>query len=774
MGQIAVQLNRLPEFALIHYMGGVMVMTEDSDKLYDRLLGVLKENRPNMNMELIRKSYLAAKNLHAGHICKCGESKICHSVNVAIILAELGMDEATICAGILHNLKEEESIPPESVAKEFGADVAFLIDGVSRLTQISDSMDKIELQAESLRKMFLAMAKDIRVIVIKLADRLQDMRTLKGLPIGQQVDKAKETMDIYAPIAGRLGISKIKIELEDLSFKYSEPLAYYELAEKISQTKKNRQNFVDSIVDKVSGMIKEAGIEAKIYGRAKHFFSIYRKMVKGDKDIEQIYDLFAVRIIVKNIKECYAALGVLHEHYTPIPGRFKDYIAVPKVNGYRSLHTTLIGDGQPFEVQIRTEEMHQEAEYGIAAHWKYKEGKNGAGELSEKAAQSAERSEEQKLSWLRQILELQNEMSDNREFMSQLKSDLSLFTESIYCFTPTGDVKNLVTGSTPVDFAYSIHSGVGNRMVGAKVNGKMVPIDYEIQNGDRVEIITSPNAKGPSRDWLKIVKTAQARSKINQFFKQELKEDNIKKGRELLEKYCKIKGYVYGEITRPEYREMILDKFSYKDWDAILSAVGHGGLKEGQVLNKAIEEYEKRHKKEVSDEEVLEAITENSRPKGHEVKNKGGIMVKGIDDVAVRFSKCCNPVPGDEIVGFITRGRGVSIHRKDCVNMKDLSENDKARVIEAEWQEDSVNANNESYQAKINIYANNRTGILADISRILTESDVSVSSMSSRVSKQGLATVGITFEIHGKDELRRLMEKFSSVESVIGIDRVTG
>ena len=748
-------------------------MAENEEELFEKLLEILKENRPGMDFSLIKKSYITARNLHTGRLCKCGESKICHSMNVALILAELGMDEATICAGILHNLREEDSIPPESIAKEFGADVAFLIDGVSRLSQISDSMDKIEVQAESLRKMFLAMAKDIRVIMIKLADRLQDMRTLKGLPIEQQVEKAKETLDIYAPIASRLGISKVKIELEDLSFKYSDPLAYYELAEKIAQTKYTRQNFVNSIVDKVSGMIKEAGIEAKVYGRAKHFFSIYRKMVKGHKDIEQIYDLFAVRIIVKNIKECYAALGVLHEHYTPIPGRFKDYIAVPKVNGYRSLHTTLIGDGQPFEVQIRTEEMHREAEYGIAAHWKYKEGKNGAEELSEKAAHSEARSEEQKLSWLRQILELQNEMSDNKEYMNLLKSDLSLFTESIYCFTPSGDVKNLAIGSTPVDFAYSIHSGVGNKMVGAKVNGKMVPIDYKIQNGDRIEIITSPNAKGPSRDWLKIVQTAQARNKINQFFKNELKEDNIKKGRDMLEKYCKARGYVYSEITKQEYRELILEKFGFKDWDSILSAVGHGGLKEGQVLNKAIDEYDKRHKKEISDEEILEAVADSSKAKNHNVKQKGGILVKGIDDVAVRFSKCCNPVPGDEIVGFITRGRGVSIHRKDCINMRDLSEADKARVIEAEWQENSDNSN-ESYLAKINIYMNNRTGILADISRILTESEVDVQSMSSRVSKQGLATISIAFEIHGKEELRKLMERLGGIESVIGIDRVTG
>ncbi len=747
-------------------------MNENTDLLLEKLIRLLKDNRSEVDCELITKAYHMAKDMHMGHMCKCGESKISHSMNVAVILSELGMDEAAICAGILHNLHEEESIHSESVAKEFGADIAFLIDGVSRLTQISDSMDKVEFQAESLRKMFLAMAKDIRVIVIKLADRLQDMRTLKGLPIEQQVDKAKETMDIYAPIAGRLGISKVKIELEDLSLKFSEPLSYYEIAQKVSQTKNTRQSFVNSIVNTVSSIIKGAEIDAKVYGRAKHFFSIYRKMVNGNKDIEQIYDLFAVRIIVKDIKECYAALGVLHEHYTPIPGRFKDYISVPKVNGYRSLHTTLIGEGQPFEVQIRTEEMHQEAEYGIAAHWKYKEGKNGAGELSEKAANSEARTEEQKLSWLRQILELQNEMSDNKEYMNLLKNDLSLFTESIYCFTPTGDVKNLTNGATPVDFAYSIHSGVGNRMIGAKVNGKMVPIDYKIQNGDRIEIITSPNAKGPSRDWLKIVKTGQARSKINQFFKNELKEENIKKGRDMLEKYCKAKGYVYSELTKPEYKELILDKFSFKDWDSILSAVGHGGLKEGQVLNRAIEEYDKKHKKEVTDEEIIESITESNKSKQRN-KPKGGVLIEGIDDVAVRFSRCCNPVPGDDIVGFITRGRGVSIHRKDCVNMKDIPESDFGRVIEVNWHED-LSSMHESYAAKLNIYANNRTGILADLSRILTESDVEVHSMNSRVSKQGLATVSLTVEIHGKEELRRLMDKLGKIESVIGIDRVTG
>ena len=515
-------------------------------------------------------------------------------------------------------------------------------------------------------------------------------------------------MDIYAPIAQRLGISKIKIELEDLSLKYLEPEAYYDLVEKIALKKSARDDYIQKLVEEVRSHITNAGIEAEIDGRAKHFFSIYKKMVNQDKTLDQIYDLFAIRIIVKDVKDCYAALGVIHEMYKPIPGRFKDYIAMPKPNMYQSLHTTLIGpDGQPFEIQIRTYEMHRTAEYGIAAHWKYKEASNGG---------SVENQEEEKLSWLRQILEWQKDMSDNREFMSLLKSDLDLFSDTVFCFTPSGDVKNLPTGSTPIDFAYAIHSAVGNKMIGAKVNGKLVTIDYVIQNGDRIEIITSQNSHGPSRDWLNIVKSTQAKNKINQWFKQELKEDNIIKGKEMVANYCKTKGIILSDITKPEYVEKCLNKYGFKDWDSILAAVGHGALKESQIVNRLNEEHLKTKKAEVTDKDVLEEIVAaESKEKSKKKEGKGGIVVKGIHDVAVRFSKCCNPVPGDEIVGFVTRGRGISIHRTDCVNIINFPANERARLIEAEWEQGQTAG--DTYEVEINIFANNRTGLIVDISR---------------------------------------------------------
>lgn len=477
-------------------------------------------------------------------------------------------------------------------------------------------------------------------------------------------------------------------------------------------------------------------------------------------------DLFAVRIIVDSVKDCYAALGIIHEKYKPIQGRFKDYIAMPKPNMYQSLHTTLIGpSGQPFEIQIRTEEMHKIAEYGIAAHWKYKE--VGSGVVSTNK-------EEAKLSWLRQILEWQREMSDNKEFMSLLKSDLDLFSEDVYCFTPTGDVKNLPNGSTPIDFAYSIHSAVGNKMVGARVNGKMVTIDYVIQNGDRIEIITSQNSKGPSRDWLNIVKSTQAKNKINQWFKSELKEDNILKGKELVDKYCKAKGIVLSDVLKPEYTEKVLKKYSFRDWDSILASIGHGGLKEGQIVNKLVEEYEKKNPKKISDEDILDEISSGSGKK-YQSGIKGGIIVKGVHDVSVRYSKCCNPVPGDEIVGFVTRGRGISIHRTDCVNIMALPEIERARLIEADWQHDETDDKaGEKYLAEIQIFANNRTGLLADISKIFTEREIDVQSINSRTSKQEIATISMTFFIGGKSELTKLCDKIRMVDSIIDIVRTAG
>jgi GTP pyrophosphokinase len=737
------------------------------DELYQELIKSVKKYHPSGDISMIEKAYQVASKAHAGQVRKSGEPYIIHPICVAIILADLELDKESIVAGLLHDVVEDTVMTMDELSDIFGEEVALLVDGVTKLGQLSYSADKVDEQAENLRKMFLAMAKDIRVILIKLADRLHNMRTLKYMKPEKQKEKARETMDIYAPIAQRLGISKVKIELDDLSLKYLEPEVYYDLVAQISDKKSVREKYVQLIVAEVKQHMENAGIEADVQGRVKHFFSIYKKMVNQDKTLDQIYDLFAVRILVESVKDCYAALGVIHEMYKPIPGRFKDYIAMPKANMYQSLHTTLIGPkGQPFEIQIRTYEMHRTAEYGIAAHWKYKES-GGSTQQNVEGKDSAEA----KLTWLRQILEWQRDMSDNREFMSLLKSDLDLFSESVYCFTPGGDVKTLPNGSNTIDFAYSIHSAVGNKMIGARVNGKLVPIDYVIKNGDRIEIVTSQNSKGPSRDWLNIVKSTQAKNKINQWFKAELKEENITKGKELITQYCKMKGIPQAQVMKPEYQECVLRKYGFRDWESVLAAVGHGGLKEGQVVNKMVEEYEKAKKKEVTDAKILESVKEAKEQKIRIAKSKSGIVVKGIDDVAVRFSKCCNPVPGDEIVGFVTRGRGVTIHRTDCVNMLHLAAPERERLIDAEWQRGAQTRTGEKYSTEIKIYGNNRTGLLVDISKILTERNIDVTSMNVRTSKQGTATITISFDITSVEELNKIIERLRQVESVLDIER---
>ena len=736
---------------------------QDPEKLYQALIARVTKYHPSADISLIEKAYKIASEAHKEQFRKSGEPYIIHPLWVGIILADLEMDKETIVAGMLHDVVEDTVMTLDDITREFGSEVALLVDGVTKLGQLSYSKDKLEVQAENLRKMFLAMAKDIRVIIIKLADRLHNMRTLEFMTPAKQQEKARETMDIYAPIAQRLGISKIKIELDDLSLKYSNPEVYYQLVRDLNERKTKREEFVQQIVAEVSKHMENANIKAKVYGRVKHFFSIYKKMVNQNKTLDQIYDLFAVRIIVDTVKDCYAALGVIHEMYTPVPGRFKDYIAMPKANMYQSLHTTLIGpSGQPFEIQIRTEEMHKTAEYGIAAHWKYKESGDGTKGV-------AKNQEEEKLSWLRQILEWQRDMSDNREFLSLLKGDLDLFTEDVYCFTPNGDVKNLPNGSTPVDFAYAIHSAVGNKMVGARVNGKLVNIDYKIQNGDRIEILTSQNSKGPSRDWMNIVKSTQAKSKINQWFKKEFKEENIVRGRELIAAYCKAKAINLADISKPKYLQIVQQKYGFRDWESVLAAIGHGGLKEGQVVNRLMEEYQKDHKKEITDETILETLSGVPSQKVHIAKSKSGIIVKGIDDMAVRFSKCCNPVPGDEIVGFVTRGRGMSIHRTDCVNMIHLSAAERERLIDAEWE--GAGDNGGQYLAELKMYAHDRQGLLMDISKIFTEAKLDVKSMNVRTSKKGTATLDMGFIVHGRDELNRVIDKLRQVEGVLDIER---
>lgn len=738
---------------------------QDPQALYKKLIRRVHKYHPSDDISIIEKAFDIAHRAHEGQCRKSGEPYIIHPLWVGIILAELELDKETIVAGILHDVVEDTGLTDEEIEDIFGAEVALLVDGVTKLGKLSYSSDKLEVQAENLRKMFLAMAKDIRVILIKLADRLHNMRTLQFMRPEKQMEIAKETLDIYAPLAQRLGISKIKTELDDLALKYSKPDTFDDLVNQINARKTEREEFVQSIVEEVSQHMKNANIKAEVKGRVKHFFSIYKKMVNQDKTVDQIYDLFAVRIIVESVKDCYAALGVIHEMYTPVPGRFKDYIAMPKPNMYQSLHTTLMStQGQPFEIQIRTEEMHKTAEYGIAAHWKYKESNDGK--------KSVATQEEEKLSWLRQILEWQQD-TDNREFLSLLKGGLDLFAEDVYCFTPNGDVKNLPNGSTPVDFAYSIHSAVGNKMVGARVNGKLVNIDYQIQNGDRIEILTSQNSKGPSRDWLNIVKSTQARNKINQWFKKELKEENIIKGKELLQAYCKSKALVYSDLTKPKYMQVVQDKYGFREWDGILATVGHGGLKEGQVINRLLEEYTKDHKEVLTDEKIIEQVKEATKKKAHVAKSKSGIVVKGIDDMAVRFSRCCNPVPGDEIVGFVTRGRGMSIHRTDCINILHLSEAERIRLIDAEWETGLANEIGQ-YMSSIKIFANNRQGLLMEVSKVFTENKIDINSLNTHTSKQGVASLDLSFVVSGRDELNHVVEKLRQIPGVIDIERTTG
>lgn len=739
--------------------------------IYEKLISLLKSYHPSNDFSLVEKAYRFAKEAHEGQHRKSGEPYVIHPLEVAVILAELELDIESITAGILHDILEDTDHTFEELAGLFGEEVARLVDGVTKLGKINFSsnnkeLQKEEIQAENYRKMFLAMAQDIRVILIKLADRLHNMRTLRFMPPEKQKEKANETLHIYAPLAHRLGISKIKVELDDLALRYLEPEVYYDLAEKIAKRRIERIEYVERIVKEVKTKLDEAGIKATVEGRPKHFFSIYKKMIGKNVTLDQIYDLFAIRAIVETVKDCYGVLGIVHEMYKPIPGRFKDYIAMPKPNMYQSLHTSLIGpEGEPFEVQIRTREMHKVAEYGIAAHWRYKEGKKGT-----KVTDKSQDKTEEKLAWLRQILEWQREMSDNKEFLDALKMDLDIFSDQVYAFTPKGDVISLPYGSTPIDFAYMIHSAVGNKMVGAKVNGKIVTFDYQIKNGDRVEILTSQNSRGPSRDWLKNVKSSQARSKINQWFKKQYKQENINRGKELLEKDAKKRGLNINDLLKAEWIEKVLRKYGFQDWDAVCAAVGHGGIKEGQVIHRLYEEYRKENAKNLIKEETITIQDDSKKPVK---KSKSGVVIEGVGDVAVRFSKCCNPVPGDEIIGFITRGRGVSIHRTDCINILNISEEEKDRLIEAEWLVAEKDFKNITYQTEIKVIGEDRMGLIVDISRVLTEEKIPVKALNARTTKNNESIINITIEISGIQQLEAIIKKIRSIPGINDIIRTT-
>ncbi|SHE49654.1 GTP pyrophosphokinase [Caldanaerobius fijiensis DSM 17918] len=718
--------------------------------MLDDIINKIKAYSSDEDVKIIQKAFDFGEKAHSGQVRVSGEPYLTHPLAVALILADLQLDISTIVAGILHDVIEDTPFTYEDIKNEFGQEIADLVDGVTKLSKI-EYKTKEEQQAENMRKMLMAMAKDIRVILIKLADRLHNMRTLKYLPSDKQVEKAKETLEIYAPIAHRLGISKIQWELEDLSLRYIDPEGYYELVDKIAQKRKEREAFISSIIEILKAKLQSIGIEAEIDGRPKHFYSIYKKMKLQNKTFEQIFDLTAIRVIVNTVKDCYGVLGIVHTLWKPIPGRFKDYIAMPKPNMYQSLHTTVIGlKGQVFEVQIRTWEMHRTAEYGIAAHWKYKEGKSSEDDFDEK------------LTWLRQLLEWQRELKDPREFMEALKIDL--FTDEVFVFTPKGDVINLPYGSTPIDFAYMIHTDIGHRCIGAKVNGKIVPLDTVLKTGDIVEIMVSPNKNhGPSRDWLKIVKSSQAKNKINQWFKKEQREENIEKGKDLIEKEIKRQGLSQYAI-KDEIYDAVLRKLNFKTTDEMYVAVGVGSITPVQVVLKIKEEL-KIDGQQIITEQNIENI--EVKKKFSEKKNQTGVKVKGIDNIMVKFAKCCSPIPGDEIIGYITRGRGVTIHRKDCVNITNSSL-DNNRLVEVEW---AINVDNR-FPADIQIISRNRYGLLTDVTNILSEAKTSVKALNARASKDDLASISLTVEVNTKEDLNKLINRIKLLTGIIDVYRI--
>ena len=728
-------------------------MSEVKDVTIDDVIEKMKKNNRKSDVKLIRRAYEFAKEQHGNQLRKSGEPYIIHPVQVAYILANLELDDATICAALLHDVAEDTQITIQDIAKEFSQEIADMVDGVTKLGNLKYT-SKEEQQVENYRKMFLAMGKDIRVILIKLADRLHNMRTLKYLKRDRQLAISKETQDLYAPLANRLGMYSLKWELEDLSFKYLNPDEYREIVEGIDKKREERLQFIQQIVEQINEELKKQKIKAEITGRAKHLYSIYRKMKRDNKSLDQIYDLFALRILVDNVKDCYAALGVVHELYNPMPGRFKDYISVPKPNMYQSLHTTLIGPkGTPFEVQIRTWEMHRIAEFGIAAHWAYKE--------ANKDKKSTVIVQDDKLAWLRETLEWQKDMQDPQEFLNTLKTEL--FVDEVYVFTPKGEIKVLPRGATPIDFAYSIHAEIGHRMTGCKINSKMMPIITTLHNGDIVEIITSDQVKGPSRDWLKFVKSTSAKNKILGWFKKNQRAENIEKGKTLIEKEIKRIGIPYSKLFRQEYVQAALDRYKYNSVEDMYSAVGFGAISATKVIAKILEMY----KKDNQDEFIEKTLEELAQERGKKVKpSRLGIVVKGIDNCLVRLSKCCNPVPGDEIIGFVTRGRGVSVHRKDCVNVGDLLTQED-RMIDVYWYDEGES----SYNVDIEILANERNNLLADIVKQISTNKVSIVAINYKVNKDKIVTTDVTVSVENLESLNNILKALRKVDNVFEVNR---
>lgn len=719
--------------------------------MLDKLLEKIDENNTSIDKKMVEKAFYFAESAHAGQKRESGEDYIIHPVEVACILAEMGLDTSTIIAGLIHDVIEDTKYTYDDVAKRFSTEVANLVDGVTKLGKIK-FQTKEEEQANNVRKMLLAMTKDIRVILIKLADRLHNMRTLKYMPENKQKEKAKETLDIYAPLAHRLGISKIKWELEDLSFRYLNPEEYYDLVDKIAAKRTEREADIKEILKEVSEILDNAGINAEIDGRPKHFYSIYKKMVTKGKSIDEVFDLMAFRIIVNSIKDCYAVLGMVHTLYKPIPGRFKDYIAMPKPNMYQSLHTTVLAkDGKPFEIQIRTFEMHKTAEYGIAAHWQYKEGTTN---VKESDIQS-------KLAWIREVIEWQRDEDNPKEFMENFKIDL--FSDEVFVFTPRGKVINLPHGATPIDLAYRIHTDVGNRCIGAKVNGRIVSLDYELKTGEIVEILTSSIEKGPNIDWLSTVKSNQAKTKIRAWFKKQKREENILKGKELLEREAKKQGHNFGEVAKSEILEKLFRKYNFNNIEDLEVSVGIGNIIASNVITKLLEV--RKPEVNLTVDDVKESIAKNK----NKIKKSSsyGIVVKGETDIYVRYAKCCNPVPGDEVMGYITKGRGVSVHRKDCRNLFSLINTDPSRVVEVEWS----GVTSEEFVAEIDVRGDDRFGLLNDVMKVISETKIAVEGINAKTSKEDEAQINLKVKVADIKILNDLIKRIKNIRGIYKVFR---
>ena len=702
--------------------------------------------------KLVEKAYSFAEEAHRGQLRNSGEEYIQHPLEVAKILAELELDEATIAAALLHDVVEDTKYTMEDIEKEFGPHVALLVDGVTKLGRI-EYKSKEELQVENLRKMFLAMAKDIRVILIKLADRLHNMRTLKYHSEKKQKEIAQETLEIFAPLANRLGIFRIKWELEDLSFRYLKPQEYYDLSEGIALKRAEREVQINEVIEQLRNRLAEVGIKADISGRPKHFYSIYRKMITQHKELSEIYDLTAVRVIVDSVNDCYGALGIVHTMWKPLPGRFKDYIAMPKPNMYQSLHTTLVGaHGEPFEIQIRTWEMHRTAEYGIAAHWKYKEGNKPTGANFE-----------QKLSWLRQLLEWQHDSRDAGEFMESLKIDL--FADTVFVFTPKGDVVELPAGSCPVDFAYRVHTDVGHRCIGAKINNRIVPLDTKLANGDIVEILTSKQSNGPSRDWLSFVKTSQAKNRIRSWFKREKREENITRGKEILEREIRKLGLDPAQILKSEHLAKICKSYNFATAEDLYAAMGDGAVTVNKVLVRLKEDLTKDERERLQLEALQQGEGKSTSGYG---KASQGVRVKGVDNILVRFSRCCNPLPGDDIVGYVTRGRGVSIHRRECENIKAHSLEEQARMVEVIWDTEVESI----YPVDLEIFALDRPRLVTDVMNAVMETRTNILAINARVGKDKITHIQLSIEIRNLGHLYNVMQKIRRIKDITSVERV--